>query len=200
MIGDFFCHENDAVRRKVKQCSRCHEWYRAPAFARDNNQRSRLQSQCRRCKAIWETEPEHAYNRMQAEWLRDEPEVFEGRNGWTLAKYLALWERQDGRCWTCGHGLTTWQARGHHLDRIHNPGGHWPDNCRLVCWPCNREKGALGHHDFAAMIEGLKAQWEPGLIQWDAVRPKSYRRRRLPNMDKWRVEVQLELGLEVSCH
>jgi hypothetical protein len=52
---------------------------------------------------------------------------------------LAVWERDGGRCVTCG---ATFDLQYDHVIPVALGGGDSVDNLQILCAPCNQEKGA----------------------------------------------------------
>lgn len=64
-------------------------------------------------------------------------------HGLDLVKWAALWEAQDGRCYSCHRELDTQNGRKVHVEHWHGCAAHAPDSscdaCRrgLACNSCN---------------------------------------------------------------
>lgn len=199
-MSDFFYPSYDALRRSKRCSGPCGFLYELPAFARDSTKQSGRQSWCRGCKDVWESVPENAYKRF-TEFLRknNEKECLEPPHGWTRDLYLSMWRENDGKCGSCGALLTLWQRTGFRVDRIGNNGGHWPHNCRIVCWPCNRVKSNRNAQAFQQELEVYLQKYGWGRVPWDDTHGFARAKDPHDRVRKYRIgEPQLTLFPEVA--
>jgi len=66
-----------------------------------------------------------------------------GRHGKQVR--LAIWEREQGKCMVCGCKLQVGRFIFEHVRALELGGTDTPDNIRLTCLPCAREKTRDDH-------------------------------------------------------
>jgi 5-methylcytosine-specific restriction endonuclease McrA len=183
---------NVATSRPSKRCNRCDRIYDSRAFAADKSAIGGRQSWCRRCKVEWESGPHGAWRRFAAFLRKHEPRCLDLPRGWTEELYVTRWAACGGICELCGADLSEWQKSGHRLDRIDNGTPHIPNNCRFLCWPCNRHKSDRNPHVADQEIRMWVEQYGRGRVPWQTIQSKAGRVE-LPDLAEFVVEIQLSL-------
>jgi 5-methylcytosine-specific restriction endonuclease McrA len=141
----------------TKTCSGCHKTLTDSHFAKDVSSKDGLQSRCKDCFKLYETNPLYRFRR----WALNTLKTHRKREGYTVditVEELTTLAENTKYCSYCGRELN-WE-RGNKgksprsenptLDRVNNDTTLNLTNIKIVCMRCNTTKG---YHTMKEFIE-----------------------------------------------